>query len=149
MKIDKDDKVIIEAYAILGLAKDHVKWQAVSNVAYRFYPVIDFNNKKCKDCPDKCLVERMCPKKLFKYSEKDKASVLTENYWKTCNLCKACEENCQMDLIKLSWKDDTHIFSIESDGVLPFDVLLKKVFEIYMEKIQEFTTKLEELEIET
>jgi len=149
VKIDKNDKVIIEAYAILGLAKDHVKWQAVSNVAYRFYPVIDFDNKKCKNCSDKCIVERMCPKKLYTYSEKDKASVLAEDYWKTCNLCKACEENCVMEMIKVSWKDTTYIFSIESDGVLPFDVLIKKAFEIFNDKIDEFVTKLEELELET
>ncbi|MFX1446497.1 MAG: DNA-directed RNA polymerase subunit D, partial [Promethearchaeota archaeon] len=43
VKIDKNDKVIIEAYAILGLAKDHAKWQAVSNVAYRHYPLVEFD----------------------------------------------------------------------------------------------------------
>jgi len=39
VKIDKKDKVIIEAYAILGKAKDHAKWQAVSNVAFRYLPM--------------------------------------------------------------------------------------------------------------
>ena len=149
VKIDKNDKVIIEAYAILGLAKDHVKWQAASNTAFRYYPVIKFDNKKCKDCPDKCLVGRMCPKKLYTYSEKEKTSVLVDDYWKTCNLCKACEDNCAMKTITVSWKDNTYIFSIESDGVLPFNVLIKKAFEIFTDKINEFTSKLEEIEIES
>jgi hypothetical protein len=47
----------------------------------------------------------------------------------------------------VSWKDDTYIFTLESDGTLPFDVLLKKTFEIFLNKISEFNEKLEEIEI--
>jgi len=36
IKIEKNSKIIVEAYAILGLAKDLVKWQAASNCAYRY-----------------------------------------------------------------------------------------------------------------
>jgi len=42
-----------------------------------------------------------------------------------------------------------YIITLESDGVLPFDVLFKKTFEIFNEKIDEFIAKLEVLEIET
>ena len=49
--------------------------------------------------------------------------------------------------IKVGWKDDTYIFSMESDGVYPFELVLKKTFEIFKEKIDEFNTKLEEIEI--
>ncbi|MHA1933412.1 MAG: DNA-directed RNA polymerase subunit D, partial [Promethearchaeota archaeon] len=36
VKIDKNNQLILEAYASLGKAKEHVKWQAVSNIFYRF-----------------------------------------------------------------------------------------------------------------
>jgi len=147
--IDKNDKVIIEAYATLGLAKEHVKWQAVSNVAYRYYPEIKFDNKKCKACPDKCLVTRMCPKKLFNYFEKDAITKLTDEYWRTCNLCNSCQDNCPMSAIQVSWVEHKYIFSFESDGVLPFDVIISKTFEIFHEKLAEFTEKLQEIEIES
>ena len=39
VKIDKNNQLIIEAYAILGIARDHVKWQAVSNIFYLFSPI--------------------------------------------------------------------------------------------------------------
>ncbi|MEJ2251840.1 MAG: DNA-directed RNA polymerase subunit D [Candidatus Lokiarchaeota archaeon] len=68
LKIDKGSKLILEAYAILGRAKDHVKWQPLSNAFYRFYPDIKFDQKKCKNCSDKCISTRMCPKKLFTFS---------------------------------------------------------------------------------
>ncbi len=148
VKIDKNDKVIIEAYAVLGLAKDHVKYQAISNILYRFYPQIDFDNSKCTNCPDKCLVSRMCPEKLYDFSNK-KSPILTEDYWKTCTLCNSCENDCPEEAIKVGWKENTYIFSIESDGVLPFDVIIKKTFEVFLEKIDEFIEKLEDVEIES
>ena len=145
VKIDKDDKVIIEAYAILGLAKDHAKWQAVSNVAYRYVPEIEFDPKKLDEEEIQNILH-LCPEKLFELS--GKKLILKEDYWKTCSLCKACVE-ASNEKIKVGWKDRAHIFTIESDGVLPFDVLIKKTFEIFNEKINEFVTKLEELELES
>ncbi|MFW9999798.1 MAG: DNA-directed RNA polymerase subunit D [Candidatus Hodarchaeota archaeon] len=148
VKIDKNDKVIIEAYAILGLAKDHVKWQAISNIFYRFYPQIDFNNSKCAKCPDKCIVSRMCPEDLYDFSSK-KTTVLIEDYWKKCTLCNSCQNDCPEEAIKVGWKENTYIFSIESDGVLPFETIIKKTFDIFLEKIDEFVERLEEAEIES
>ncbi|MFX0002615.1 MAG: DNA-directed RNA polymerase subunit D [Candidatus Hodarchaeota archaeon] len=146
VKIDKNDKVIIEAYAVLGKAREHVKWQAVSNIFYRFYPQIDFDNSKCAKCPDKCIVSRMCPEELYDFSNK-KTPILVEDYWKTCTLCNSCENNCPEKAIGVSWKEDNYIFSIESDGVLAFDTIVKKTFEIFLEKIDEFVEKLGEIEI--
>ncbi len=41
-----------------------------------------------------------------------------------------------------------YLFTLESDGVLPFKTLIYKTFEVFNEKIEEFITKLEELKIE-
>ncbi|MFW9894270.1 MAG: DNA-directed RNA polymerase subunit D [Candidatus Thorarchaeota archaeon] len=148
VKIDKNDQLILEAYAILGKAKEHVKWQAVSNIFYRFYPKIDFDSSKCAKCPDKCIVSRMCPEKLYDFSD-GKIPKLVDDYWKTCTLCKSCELDCVENVIEVSHKDNTYIFYIESDGVLPFNVILKNAFKIFIEKIDEFVEKLEALEIES
>ena len=148
VKIDKNDQLILEAYAVLGKAKEHVKWQAVSNIFYRFYPEIEFDNTKCAKCSDKCLVTRMCPEKLYDFSD-GKDPKLSDDYWKTCTLCKSCEMDCIEEAIKVRYKENTYIFSIESDGVLPFNVILKKTFEILLEKINEFVERLEVLELES
>jgi DNA-directed RNA polymerase subunit D len=147
VKIDKNDKVIIEAYAVLGMAKDHVKWQAISNIFYRFYPQIEFDDSKCGKCPDKCIISRMCPEGLYDFSNK-KTPILLEDYWKTCTLCNSCQNDCPEEAIKVGWRENTYIFSIESDGVLPFETIIRKTFEIFMEKIDEFVERLEDLQIE-
>jgi DNA-directed RNA polymerase subunit D len=148
VKMDKNDQLILEAYAILGKAKDHVKWQSVSNIFYRFYPEIEFDNNKCAQCSDKCIVARMCPEKLYDFSD-GKVPKLLEDYWKTCTLCKSCEMDCIEGAVKVRFKDNTYIYSLESDGVLPFNVILQKTFEIFLEKIDEFVEKLEVLELES
>lgn len=145
LKIDKDDKAVLEAYAVLGLAKDHVKWQAVSNVAYRYYPEIEIDEKKLGDEDIEHII-KMCSKKLF---EKSNGGIkIKDDYWKTCSLCNSCQENAPEGAIKVGWKDRTYIFSIESDGVLDFNTLLTKTFEIFLGKIDEFTKDLETIEIE-
>ncbi len=146
VKIEKG-ALIFEAYAVLGTAKDHAKWQAVANVYFRYVPKIDFNDSKCKECPDKCISARMCPKKLYDFSAKDKSPKLHQDYWKFCDLCKACNSNCPNKAITLDWKKNSYLFCIENDGSLPFASLIDKVFEIFLSKIDEFIAKLGELEI--
>ena len=147
VKIDKNAKVIIEAYAILGFAKNHAKWQAVSNVAFRLYPIVEFDPNEFKTLEEKKLIVKMCPEKLFELTNKDSLNI-KEDYWKSCTLCMSCEKNSN-GKIKVFPKKGVYIFSIESDGVLPFNVLIRKVFEVFNEKIDEFVIKLEELEIES
>lgn len=141
LKIDKDSKIIIECYAILGLAKDHVKFSAVSNCFYRYYPII-----KILSCPPKLFedVSKMCPVNLYELA--NNKLELKEDYWKTCTLCRACERASD-GKIKVTTQKGKYIFFIETDGVLPFEVLIKKTFELFNEKIDEFITKLEEIEI--
>jgi DNA-directed RNA polymerase subunit D len=147
VKIDKGSKLIVEAYAILGKGQDHAKWSAVSNVFYRYLPKIEFDNSKCKNCSDQCIVDRMCPENLYEY-EPNETPELIDEYWKKCTLCKSCQENCPEGAVKVNWEDKSYIFSIESDGVLPFDTLLEKTFEIFNGKIDEFEMTLEEIEVE-
>ena len=90
----------------------------------------------------------MCPEGLYDFSNK-KTPILLEDYWKTCTLCNSCQNDCPEEAIKVSWKEKSYIFLIESDGVLAFDVILKKTFEIFLEKIDEFVEKLGEVEIES
>ncbi|TXT61998.1 MAG: DNA-directed RNA polymerase subunit D [Promethearchaeota archaeon] len=148
VKIGSGESLIFEAYAVLGRPNEHVKWQSVSNAFYRYLPIIEFDSSKCKNCPDKCIVSRMCPENLYEYTDGKKSPELVEEYWKTCTLCRSCESNCPETAIKVDYEDKAFIFTIESDGVLPFDVILRKTFDIFLAKIDEAFEKLESAEIQ-
>ncbi len=146
-EIGKDSGLTFEAYAILGRAKDHVKWQSVSNVFYRKKPIIQFDDSNCKDCPDKCIVSRMCPEKLFDFSSKEKP-ILVKNAWQKCILCRSCEENCPKDSITISKKENSYLLNIETDGVHSFKTIIQKTFEILDDITGEFSEKLETVEVQ-
>ncbi|MBN1217189.1 MAG: DNA-directed RNA polymerase subunit D [Candidatus Lokiarchaeota archaeon] len=147
VKIGNGASLIFEAYATLGRSRKHVKWQPVSNIFFRYLPNITFESEKCSSCPDKCIVSRMCPESLYDFSD-EKIPKLEKNYWNSCTLCKACERNCPEKAIKVDWEKDNYLFFIESDGVLPFNTILKKAFEIFFAEIDEFVEKLEQVEIQ-
>jgi DNA-directed RNA polymerase subunit D len=146
-EIGKDSGLTFEAYAILGRARNHVKWQSVSNVFYRRMPEIEFDESKCEGCPDKCIVSRMCPEKLFEFSD-GSAPTLKDEAWKACTLCSSCEENCPNDAVSIGSVEDTYIFNIESDGVLSFEEIISETFEILEGIIGEFSEKLESVEVQ-
>jgi hypothetical protein len=60
----------------------------------------------------------------------------------------SCKNNSD-DKIKVNPKEDVYILSIESDGVLEYKVLIHQIFKIFYEKIDEFSTNLEELDVES
>ncbi len=148
LKIDRNDKFIIEAYCSLGTGNQHAKYSAVSNIYYRNFPEIVLDDSKCDKCPDKCIVSRMCPKRLYDFSN-NKKPVLVKDYWRECDLCDSCQASCPQQAITINNVPNKYIYFIESDGVLPFQTLISKTFEIFNEKIQELEEKLVGVEVQT
>ncbi|MHA1460401.1 MAG: DNA-directed RNA polymerase subunit D [Promethearchaeota archaeon] len=142
-----DPKIIPVDPNIPIVNKDHAKWQAVSNVAYKYYPIVEINEKELKNAEENRLLVKMCPEKLFKLTSNESLKI-KEDYWKYCTLCMSCEKNSE-GKIKVSSKEDVYILTIESDGVLEYKALIGKIFERFNEKIDEFVTELEKLEIES
>ena len=63
VKLAKNQKLKLEAYARLGKGKTHAKWQPVSMCAYKYYPSITTPIGKCEGCP-KCA--DICPKRSLR-----------------------------------------------------------------------------------
>jgi len=114
IKLAKNQKLKLEAYARLGRGKVHAKWQPVSMCAYKYYPKITTPPEKCGEC-QKCV--DICPKKVLSFKE-EKVDVrdLLE-----CNLCMDCVEACpkKPSPLKIEWEKNAFILNIESTGGLP------------------------------
>ncbi len=138
VKLAKGQRIILEAYARLGRAREHVKWQACL-AAYYYYPqvtVVDPSNRKCYE-----LCKEICPEAID--WKDDKLSIVdvekcTFNRWKTC------EQVCE-GALKVDWKENTYVFWIESFGNMPMRDLVEEAFRIFRKKFEDF---LETLEIE-
>ncbi len=133
VKLAKEQKLRLEAYARLGKGKNHAKWQPVSMCAYKYFPKIQISSKHCDAC-GKCV--DICPKRvLAKTGDKIEVKDLM-----ACTLCQDCVEACSQDPkpIQVGWEENSFIFSLESTGALRPDRILEEAVRILDRQLKEF-----------
>jgi DNA-directed RNA polymerase subunit D len=119
VKLEKGQKVVLEAYAILSRGLDHSKYQPVTICGYKNYPLIN-PDEKCDGCG---LCVEVCPKNILevkggKITVKDGGDI-------QCSLCRLCEQAClnsgigEEPAIHIKMDDQRYIITIEGDGSLP------------------------------
>lgn len=119
VKIEKNQKVVVEVYAILNRGFEHAKWQPVTVCGYKNYPLIA-HDKQCDGCG---LCVEVCPKDILEV----KGGVVTvkEGGDIICSLCRLCEQAClnsgigEEPAIHVTMDPSRFIFSMEGDGSLP------------------------------
>jgi len=143
IKLAKNQKLKLEAYARLGRGKTHAKWQPTSVCAYKYFPQITTPTEKCEDCT-KCV--DVCPKKVLtiKDAKVDIRDLLA------CNLCMDCVEACpkKPSPLKIDWEKNTFIMSIESTGALPPETILKEATKTLGKQLEEIEELLKAEQVE-
>ncbi len=130
VKLLKGQKLELEATAVLGRGKEHVKWSP-GLTYYKYKPVIDI----IKNPADPEKVANFCPQKIFDVKNK-KLEVNKDNLL-NCNLCGACIEVSD-GAVKLEENPENFVFYVESWGQLkPKDIMLQSAAEL-SQKIDDF-----------
>jgi len=136
VKLAKEQKIRLEAYARLGKGRNHAKWQPVSMCTYKYFPNIEIS-KKCSVC-GKCV--EMCPKKVL---------IKTDNSIEVrdlmaCTLCQDCAEACPENprAITVSGEEDAYIFSIESTQVLSPERILTEAVKTLDKQLKELESQI-------
>lgn len=116
VKLVKGQRVILEAYAKMGVGRDHAKWQPVSVSAYKNKPRITIlrNGDEALKCAESC------PRGVLAV---ENGKLVVRNEWE-CNLCRSCEEACP-DVISVGWDDTTFLFRVEGVGMIPVRLALR------------------------
>lgn len=136
-KLVSGQKIKLEAYARLGKGKAHAKWQPVSMCAYKFFPQIRVDEKRCDACKE-CV--KVCPKQILVAVDK---KIEVRNLI-DCTLCEDCVDACPADpsAIEVTWDKSTFIYDIESTGALPVERIVLESGSILGKKASEFLKKL-------
>ncbi len=136
VKLAKEQKLKLEAYARLGRGKNHAKWQPVSMCTYKYFPKIEIH-KQCDAC-GKCV--EICPRRVLTNVGRE----IEIRDLMSCTLCQDCMDICPKNppAIEVSWKGDTFIFEIESTGVLPPKRIMKEAVKILDEQLKEFISQV-------
>jgi len=135
VKLLKDQDIALEATAILGQGKDHMKWSS-GLCFYKYKPSIDITKqpKNSEQC------SKVCPQKVFDV----KAGKLSVNKDKLlrCHLCEACTDLCPE--IKLNESESEFVFYLESWGQLKCKDILKQAADIMCQKSDAFLKSVKE-----
>lgn len=136
-KLAKGHKIRLEAYARLGKGKNHVKWQPVSMCAYKYFPKIEIQSKRCDTC-GKCI--DICPKKVLGKAD----SKIEVRNLMACTMCQDCVEACPEEpkAIKVGWEENTFILNLESTGALPPERIVKEAVKILEGQLRELESQI-------
>ncbi|HTY52470.1 MAG TPA: DNA-directed RNA polymerase subunit D [Methanomicrobiales archaeon] len=124
VKLNEDQKIVVEAKAHLSTGKDHAKYQATTACGYKNYPVITID-EHCDAC-GMCVDE--CPRGVL--GTEDGKAVVVEGKLEDCSLCKLCERACLSasigaeSSIRVNPDPSRFIFTVEGDGALPVVTVL-------------------------
>ncbi len=140
VKLLKNQSLELEATAILGQGKEHVKWSP-GHVYYKNKPLIEIDIKKCDGC-GKCVEQ--CPTKTIEV--KDNKAVVSKDHLMECHLCNACVESCPKEAIAVKGGND-FVFYLESWGQLDCKKILLEASKLLDEKLDLFLEKLKEAKL--
>ncbi|MDR0372913.1 MAG: DNA-directed RNA polymerase subunit D [Nitrososphaerota archaeon] len=137
VKLAKNQKLKLEAYARLGKGKIHAKWQPVSMCAYKYYPKITVPEGKCLGC-QKCV--DICPRRVF--AIKDEKVEVKDLL--SCTMCLDCIESCPQKpaLLKIEWEKNQFVLNIESTGTLSPERVLQEATKLLAKQLNEFEEQI-------
>ncbi len=125
----KGQEIELIATAVLGKGRNHAKWSPCLAI-YKNEPVIDIDAK----VDDAEKIAAKCPLNLF--DAKGGKLKLVKDYQMRCHLCEACQDTSK-GKVKVSYKEDTFIFTIESWGQLDPKTIIKTAAEELNEKAED------------
>ncbi len=135
----KDQRLILEAEAILGDGTQHAKWQVCQAVGYKYYPTATMDAKKIKPEAAKMAAERS-PLGILS-ADGGKLVIL-----KPEEVNKADEaEKILGDGFKIHYDDRKFLFRFETDGSLKAEDALLKAVDLLKERFTKFQDAVAEL----
>ncbi len=133
LKLGKNQRITLEAEAILGTGKDHAKWQPAL-ASYKYYPAITVGpeSSRCKKCLE------ICPTGVFTLV---KGKLKVTNL-EACILCNACVETTDADDLKVVGREDKFVFKVEGTGAIDPKKVFNAACELIVGKSKELETLL-------
>jgi len=145
VKLVKDQKVVLEARAVVSRGREHAKWQPTTACGYKNYPVIIVNDR-CDAC-GQCVEE--CPREILEIRGGRVAVI--EGRLESCSLCRLCERAClntgigEEAGITVRSDESRFLFVVEGDGSFPVKSIIRQGLDYLRAQSQEFSAQISEI----
>ncbi|GKV37381.1 hypothetical protein SLEP1_g45416 [Rubroshorea leprosula] len=136
-------EIELEAHAVKGIGKTHAKWSPVGTAWYRMLPEVVLLKEVEDDVAEE--LKRRCPVNVFDIEDigngKKSATVARP---RDCTLCRECIRGGEEweKRVALRRVKDHFIFTIESTGALPPEVLFTEAVKVLEDKCERVITDL-------
>jgi len=131
----------LEAHAVKGVGKVHAKWSPVATAWYRMLPEVAILEQIEGDEAEELV--KKCPVNVFDIEDlgnDGKRAVVAKP--RACTLCRECVRGPCGEKIQLRRVRDHFIYTIESTGALPPEVLFTEAVKILEEKCERVISEL-------
>lgn len=132
VKLLKGQDMEIEATAMLGQGKEHMKWSP-GLVYYKYRPSIEIGSVKNPEA-----VVEACPVNIFEL--KEGKLVINKDKLLSCHLCEACSDADEG--IKLNCDNTEFVFYIESWGQLDPKKMVLEAAKVFKEQLDDLATSI-------
>lgn len=145
IELDTDQKIVLEAHAVVSTGKEHAKWQAVTACGYKNYPIITVD-EKCDGC-GMCIDE--CPRDVLEAGQ-GKVRV-NRGRQEFCSLCRLCERACLAGgigtepAIHIDADENRFIFVVESDGSMPIKEIIERALQYIQKRSDDLVDVMNEI----
>jgi DNA-directed RNA polymerase subunit D len=145
VKLTKDQKVVLEARAVLSNGRKHSKWQPTTACGFKNYPIIEIFDR-CDAC-GQCVEE--CPRGILEV-QGGRVTVI-EGRVEECSLCRLCERACmnsgigEEPAIRVTQDESRFIFVVEGDGSLPVLEIVEQGLTYFKNRSDELSEQISEL----
>jgi len=137
-ELTKGQRIILEVEAVLGMARDHAKWQTVLAPTYMMDVSIEVDKKRMEEVKD--FIKEL-PKDIVEL----KANKLEMKYITKLPVLESYIDKVKADFITIKRDSSTMTFSFETDGSLSAKDALKESINILTKKYNEFGKLLKKL----
>ncbi|GMH05831.1 hypothetical protein Nepgr_007671 [Nepenthes gracilis] len=140
-RLGPGQEIELEAHAVKGVGKEHAKWSPVATAWYRMLPEVVLLQDVYDEKAEKLV--RKCPVNVFDIEDVANGRKAVVARPRACTLCRECiREEGWDQYVALRRKRDHFIFTIESTGALPPEVLFTEAVKILEDKCERVITEL-------
>lgn len=143
VKLLEGQRVMLEVGAVLGIGREHAKWQAVNAVGYQEYPVITIKAGMPIPPPTLEKLARTAPKGVVSVED---GTIKVLDPIKAYAYLRSVKDLYDLDMIEFSHEKDRWIFRFETDGALKPAACLRKAIDIVKEKLKTVEAEVPKLQ---
>lgn len=143
-KLRPGQRIEFEAHCHKGIGKDHTKYSPCATASYRLHPEIVLTEKIMNE--KAVELHAKCPMNVFDIEDMGKGNKqIKVARPRDCTMCRECIRlDDWSEKVQLKRKADHFLFSVESSGILPPEVIVREGISILKDK----ATKIHQLILE-